>query len=158
MFIHSIHGVECAREVRAAWRALFLPDSEGADNDAGPFFAADIRTFFFSADVFKKCALLALHSIAEEGRGVESGHQVPDQGDEGEFGCPKSPLWESEVEVWSEDESDSSSNSREESVCNEALQVIGLYGQRLSLPEGLGACEGGIKLSHGPGHAVPGNE
>ena len=35
VFTHSIHGVECAREVRAAWRALFLPDSEGADIDAG---------------------------------------------------------------------------------------------------------------------------
>ena len=30
MFTHSIRGVECAREVRAAWRALFLNDSEGA--------------------------------------------------------------------------------------------------------------------------------
>ena len=26
--------VECAREVRAAWRALFLPDSEGAGDSA----------------------------------------------------------------------------------------------------------------------------
>ena len=32
---HSVHGVECAREVRAAWRALFLPDSEGAGDGAG---------------------------------------------------------------------------------------------------------------------------
>ena len=26
VFTHSIRGVECAREVRATWRALFLPD------------------------------------------------------------------------------------------------------------------------------------
>ena len=37
-------------------------------------------------------------------------------------------MWESEVEVWSEDESDSSSNSREDNVSSEALDVIGLYG------------------------------
>ena len=30
VFSHSIHGVECVREVRAAWRALLLLDSEGA--------------------------------------------------------------------------------------------------------------------------------
>ena len=35
VFTQSIRGVECAREVRVAWRALFLPDSEGADDDAG---------------------------------------------------------------------------------------------------------------------------
>ena len=37
-------------------------------------------------------------------------------------------LWESEGEAWSEDESVSSSGSREGNVCNEALHVIGLYG------------------------------
>ena len=34
-FAHGIHGVECASEVWAAWRALFLPDSKGAGDDAG---------------------------------------------------------------------------------------------------------------------------
>ena len=29
VFTHSMHGVECAKEVRAARRALFLPDPEG---------------------------------------------------------------------------------------------------------------------------------
>ena len=41
---------------------------------------------------------------------------------------PKEPKWESEGEAWSEDESVSSSDSREDNVCNEALHVIGLYG------------------------------
>ena len=50
VFTHSIHGVECAREVWAAWRALFLPDSqkETATVPGGetfsPFFNADTRT------------------------------------------------------------------------------------------------------------------
>ena len=35
VFTHSIHGVDCAREVRAAWRAFFLPDPEGAVDGAG---------------------------------------------------------------------------------------------------------------------------
>ena len=35
VFTHSVHGVGCTREVRAAWRALFLLDSEGAGDGAG---------------------------------------------------------------------------------------------------------------------------
>ena len=35
VFTHSIHVVECAREVWAAWRAFFLPDSEGASDGGG---------------------------------------------------------------------------------------------------------------------------
>ena len=67
-------------------------------------------------------------------------------------------MWESEGEAWYEDESMSSSGSREDNVCNDALHVIGLYGLvARSLLEGLGACEGGVKLSHCPGCAVPGN-
>ena len=43
------------------------------------------------------------------------------------MGCPKSPMWESEGEVWSEEEDASSSASREGNVCN-ALHVVGLSG------------------------------
>ena len=39
------------------------------------------------------------------------------------MGCPKSPKWESEGDAWSEDESVSSSGSREGNVCNDALHV-----------------------------------
>ena len=56
------------------------------------------------------------------------GFQVPGLEDEWEIGCPKSPMWESEGEAWSEDESVSSSGSREDNVCNDPLHVIGLYG------------------------------
>ena len=37
-----------------------------------PFFNADIRTPLFSADVLKKCALIAFHLIAEEGKVTEN--------------------------------------------------------------------------------------
>ena len=35
MLTHSTREVECAREVWAARRALFLSDAEGAGDDAG---------------------------------------------------------------------------------------------------------------------------
>ena len=111
------------------------------------FFTADIRSPF--------SLLMSLRSA----RLSESGCRAPDLGDTWRFGCPKSSMWES-GEAWSEDESVPSGVSGENSVCNEALHVIGLYGsggQGLSFLAGLGACEGGVKVSHGPGHAVPGN-
>ena len=52
-----------------------------------PFNNPDVRTFLFSADVREKCALLALHKMAEEGRDGE-GFQVPDLG-RMEEGLPK---------------------------------------------------------------------
>ena len=65
----------------------------------------------------------------------------------------------SENEAWSEDENVSSSDSREDNVCNDALHVIGLYGpgDKVSLPWRLGAREGGVKLSHCPRYVVPGD-
>ena len=72
---------------------------------------------------------------------------MPILGDEWKMGCPKSPMWESEGELWSEDESVSSSGSREGNVCNEALHVIGLYGpgDKTSLfLKDLGAGKGGL--------------
>ena len=36
MFTHGVYGAECARDdPRAAWRALFPHDPEGAGDDAG---------------------------------------------------------------------------------------------------------------------------
>ena len=93
----------------------------------GPLFNADICTPLFSADLLKKCALLALHIIAEEGRDGD-GFQVPGLGDERKMGRPKSPMWESEGEAWSEDEDASSTASREGNVCHDALHVVGLHG------------------------------
>ena len=83
-----------------------------------PFFAADIRTPFFSAAVLKKCALIGMHQTAEEGRVGTSGCRTPDFRRRARNGCPQSPIWESEDEAWSEDESVSSSVSRENTVCN----------------------------------------
>ena len=72
---------------------------------------------------------------------------------------PKSPMWESEGEAWSEDENASSCGSREGNVCNDTLHVIGLYGLGDKISLFLQDWElAGIKLSHGPGRAIPGNE
>ena len=91
MFPHSVHGVECARKVRATHGELliFLIQKEPAivpdSVTFSPFFNADIRTPLIFADVLKKCALIALHLIAEEGRDGEGCH-VPGLGDEWEMG------------------------------------------------------------------------
>ena len=125
VFTHSIHGMECAREVRAAWRALFffLIQKEPATVLGSETFST-IRSPLFSADVLKKCAFIALHVIAEEGRDAEVGCRAPGLGDDWKMGCPESPMWESVGELRSEDESVSSSGSREGNVCNEALHVV----------------------------------
>ena len=82
-------------------------------------------------------------------------------GTNGKWAAERRPMWESERRIAClEDESVSSSDSREGNVCNEALHVIGLYGPgdkiSLSLKE-LGVGKGGLELPHSPGHAVPGN-
>ena len=43
-----------------------------------PFFAADIRAPFFSAEVLKKCGFNGMHLTAEERRGGKDGCQNPD--------------------------------------------------------------------------------
>ena len=68
------------------------------------FINPGIRFAFFSADILKKCAPTALHVMAEEGRNGEGCH-VPELREERDMGCPKSPMWESGDEAWSEDES-----------------------------------------------------
>ena len=83
----------------------FLPDSEGGRN--GALVPSSMLTSvhpFSLLMVLKKCALVALHFIAEEGRGGEDGCHAPGL-EEWKVGCPKSPMWESEGEAWSEDES-----------------------------------------------------
>ena len=92
-----------------------------------PFFNADFRTSLFPADVVKKCSLIALHVIVEEGRDGDGCH-VPGLENEWKMGCPNCPMWESEGEAWSEDESVSSCGSREGNMCKDALHVIGFYG------------------------------
>ena len=53
-------------------------------------FNVDIRTSLFSADVLKKCALIAFRLIAEEGRVGEDGCHA-DTGDVCKLGFPKIP-------------------------------------------------------------------
>ena len=73
------------------WEPATVPDGE----TFSPFISSVIRSPSFSADVLKKCALIAQHLIAEEGRDGEDG----------------GPVWESGHEAWSEDESASSDGS-----------------------------------------------
>ena len=114
------------------------------------------RTSLFPADVLKKCALIALHVIAE-GRDGDGCH-VPDLGDE--WAALKSPIWESEGEAWSEDAKRVfKSLSTKQCVQRSAAchRVVWAWWQDLSFPAGLGAGKGDLELPHGPGHAVPGN-
>ena len=109
---------------------FFLPDSEGAGvgETFGSFVKADIRTSPFLCWMSSRSALIALHTIVEEGKDGEDGCHAPGLGDGWIVGCPKSPKWEREGEARSEDESVSSSGSQGGNVSNEALHVIGLYG------------------------------
>ena len=59
------------------------------DEKLSPLFAADIRAPCFSADVLKKCALIALDLTAEERRSGENGCHAPDLWDEWKLGCLK---------------------------------------------------------------------
>ena len=96
---------------------------------------------------------------AEEGSDGEGCH-APGLGDEWEVGCPKSQMWEGGDGAWSEDESVSSSGSREGNVGNDALHVIGLYGPGDKISLFLVDCElakVAFELPHGLEHAVPGN-
>ena len=92
---------------------------------------------FFNADIRTPCSLLmSLHLIAEEGRGGEDGCHAPGLGDELKMCCLKSPMWESEGEAWSEDESVSSRGSREGNVCKRCVarhRVVWAWWQDLSL-------------------------
>ena len=51
-----------------------------------------VRFPCFSAEVFQKCALIALHVMAEEATGGD-GFQVPELGEEWKMGCQNSPVW-----------------------------------------------------------------
>ena len=82
---------------------------------------------FFSADILKKCAPVALHLIAEEG-------SAPEKGNEWKLGFPKSPTLEVQGEAWSEDKNVSSSDSRKQCVQRSVAchSVVGLVTRSLS--------------------------
>ena len=86
-FTHCVREVECAGGVRESLLQGCHPHP------------------VFSADVLKKCALIAW-----------------------KMSCPKSPRLESEGEAWSEDEGASPTASREGNVGHDALHVIRLHG------------------------------
>ena len=71
----------------------------------------------FSVEALEKCALIAMQKKRE-------------LGGDWKVACPRSPMWEREGEVWSQDDSVSSSGSREGNVRKDALHVVGLHGPR----------------------------
>ena len=101
-----------------------------------------------------------MHVDAEEGRDGDGYHASPGLGDDWKVGCPESPMWESEDEAWSEDESVSSSGFVKAMCATMRCTSLGCMGlvTRSFFPAGSGAGKGGMELSHGPGHAMPGNE
>ena len=137
---------------------FFLIQKEPATEQVGetfsPFFNADIRTPLFSADVLKKCAVIALHMIAEEGRDGDGCHARGLDWVAQRVQCGRvkaklgrrmkmrllPPLVKA---MWATTRCTSS----------------GCMGPvtRSFFPAGLGAGKGGTELSQGAGHAVPGN-
>ena len=163
VFAHSVHEVECAREVRAARESSFsirLRRSRRRCRTVrpfSPFISADIRTPFFSADVLDEvgaCRLAFTDGRRKKWRGMSLVWRTSGKWASQRVQCGSGD------EASSEDEGVSSNGSREGNVGNDALHVIGLRGpgDKISLfLEGLGAGKGGIELPHGRGDAVPGN-
>ena len=102
-------------------KPTLLPDGE----NFSPFVNADICTHLFSADVVKKCALIALHLIAEEGRDGEDGCHAPGRGDEWKVGCPQNPMWRVKAKCGLKTEM-RPPVALVKAMC--ALHVIGLHG------------------------------
>ena len=155
MFTHTIRGVERAREVRAAFLIQKKPATMSGSETFSPFFAADILTPFFSADVLKKCALIGMHPIAEEGRVESSGCRTRIFGDM--WRHPKSPIWKVRMQLGLRTKAFHRvflAKTTCAIVRCTSSGCMGLVTWFLSLPGGLGACEGGIKLSHCPGCVV----
>ena len=78
---------------------------------------------FVSAETLKACALIGLHLLAA-GEDGSSCSQSPDLGDMWRYGCPKSPDWDGNVELWTESEGTSSSGQCEHNVESLALNVM----------------------------------
>ena len=128
---------ECLRTASMEWNVprkygphgelfFFLIQKEPATEHVGetfsPLFNADICTTRFSADVFKKCALFALHKIAEEGR---DGFWV----DEKKMGCPKSPTWEVKAKLGRRMKMRLLRPLVKAMCANDALHVVGFDGR-----------------------------
>ena len=91
------------------------------------FINLGIRFPCFAADVLKKCALIALHAMADEGRGGD-GFQVPELGEGWKMGCQNSPMWEMKAKLGRKTKVCLQVALVKRNVCNDALHVIGLHG------------------------------
>ena len=109
----------------------------------------------FSADVLKKCALIALHFIAEEGRGGEDGCDVLVWGTNGKWPAQRAPCGRVKAKFGRK-----TKVALEKAMCATmrctSSGCMGLVARSLFSGR-IGAGKGGFELPHGPGHAVPGN-
>ena len=77
-----------------------------------------------TAETLTACALIGLHMTAAETTCSFSGIS-PDVGDMWRYGCPKSPDWSSDVDVWAESECTPCYEVYEHNNVVRALEVIG---------------------------------
>ena len=145
-FAHNVSRLEPSREVRAAWRALFLPHQEGAlCSHKGSGVLSPLFLRRRSGHVLWLVCTRWYQRVHLAG---SSGSQSPDLGDRWRHGCPKTPDWDSDGESWSESEGLSSSDfSRAQ--CGQpclACHRAKLVGRKdVPLPGGLGTFEGGFE-------------
>ena len=131
VFAHSIRGVECAREVRAAWRALFLPNSEGASDDARlpDLLAPSSMHAFFSLLLSSRSARVS--ACTKQRKREELDRVVVKlliQETCGDTVAQRVQCGKVRMKFGLRTKNVSSGVSRENNVCNGALHVIGLYG------------------------------
>ena len=112
-----------------------------------------------SAETVKACALIGLHTMAEENALRSDSDSSPYVGDMWRYGCPKSPVWGSNAVELGGNEGTSSLQFYEHNVGNLALEVHGQNRSSEVISLSLEDWEvGGIKLPVFNGHFVPRNE
>ena len=80
---------------------------------------------FVRAETLKACALIDLHLVEAESTSMSSGSQSPDLGDAWRNGCPRSPEWDSDVDVWTQGECTPRCDVYDHNNECRALEVIG---------------------------------
>ena len=106
----------------------------------------------FSADVLKKCALIALHLTAEE-EAEKMDVMLLISGMNGNWAVQRVQCGKMRAKLGQKTKACLQVTLEKAMCATKRCMSLGCTG---SLLEGLGAGNGGIELSHGPGHAVPG--
>ena len=145
---------------------FFLIDKELATmrgQTFSPFFGADIRTLpHFSADVLKKCALIACTEWRKREEAERVVVKLLLQETCGDTVARRVQCGKVRVKLGLKTQAFLQVILERTMCATKRCTSSGCMGLvtrslSLSLLEGFGACEGGVKLSHGPGLAVPGD-